>query len=129
MLRLCTLTAAVATALALTGSSPAQAARCDVPESMRSRVPVVAGIRTTNVRCDVGRDVARGIIRRYDAGRPVAAALGAPQPAFTVRAVRAHWRGRFACGGRYVELNPEGDLAYEVRCVQRRRRVTVRLYS
>lgn len=129
MLRLCTLTAALATALALAGASPAQAARCAVPASMRSGVPVVAGIRTTEVRCDVARDVALGIIHRYDAGRPISAALGTPQPTFTVRAVRGHWRGRFTCRGRYVELNPEGDLAYEVRCVQRARTVRVRLYS
>ena len=129
MPRLRTIIPALATALAVAGPASAQAALCEVPRSMRSGVPVVAGIRTTNVRCAVGRDVALAIIRRYDTGRPIAAALGTPQPSFAVRAVRGHWRGRFMCRGRYVELNPEGDLAYELRCVQRVRTVRVRLYS
>jgi hypothetical protein len=123
------LTAALATVLALTGSSGARAAACTVPQSMRSGFPVVDRITTTNVRCSVGRDVARGIVRRYDAGRPISADLGAPQPSFAVRAVRGHWRGRFTCRGRYVELGAEGDLAYELRCSQRSRVVRVRLYS
>jgi hypothetical protein len=124
MLRLA-LTATLTTALALAGSGAAHAARCSVPESMRSGFPVVDRISTTNVGCNVGRDVARAIIRRYDAGRPVAADLGAPQPTFTVRAVRS----RFTCRGRYVDLNPEGDLAYELRCTRGARVVRVRLYS
>jgi hypothetical protein len=121
--------AALATALALTGSRAAEAATCGVPESMRSGFPAVDEITTRNVGCAVGRDVARGIVRRYRSGRPISADLGAPQPTFTVRAVRARWRGRFVCRGRYVELNPEGDLAYELRCIQRTRTVRVRLYS
>jgi hypothetical protein len=129
MLRRLTLTAALTTALALAGSSAAQAARCSVPESMRSGSPVVDRISTTDIGCNIGRDVARAIIRRYDAGRPIAADLGAPQPTFTVRASRSRRPGRFTCRGRYIELNPEGDLAYELRCAQRTRVVRVRLYS
>ena len=119
-------TAALTTTLTLAGPSAAHAARCNVPESMRTASPVVAMIRTTNVGCTVGRDVARGIIRRYDAGRPIAANLGEPQPAFAVRTRR---QGRFTCRGRYVELNADGDLAYVLRCTQRTRVVRVRLYS
>jgi hypothetical protein len=126
MLRRLMLTAALTTALAAAAPTVAHGARCSIPESMRSSSPVVDMIRATNVRCSVGRDVAREIIRRYDAGRPIAGDLGAPQPVFTVRARR---QGRFTCRGRYVELNAEGDLAYELRCTQRRRVVRVRLYS
>ena len=129
MLRRLTLTAALTTALVPTGSDAAQAARCSVPESLRSGSPVVDRISTTDVGCSIGRDVARAIIRRYDAGRPIAADLGAPQPTFTVRAVRSRRPGRFTCRGRYVELNPEGDLAYELRCARGTRAVRVRLYS
>jgi hypothetical protein len=129
MPRLGTLTAAFATALALACPSVARAARCGVPESMRSAHPGVARISATDVDCDVARDVARGIIRRHRAGMPIASDLGRPQPTFTVRAVRRDWRGRYTCRGRYVELNPDGDLAYELRCAQRRRVIRVRLYS
>jgi hypothetical protein len=127
MLRRLTLTAALTTALTLTGSGAVQAARCKVPASLRLGVPFVERISTTNVGCDVGRDVARGIIRRYDAGKPIAAEIGAPQPTFAVARGRRH--GYFTCRGRYVELNPDGDLAYELRCTQRTRMVRVLLYS
>jgi hypothetical protein len=129
MLRRLTLTAALTTALTLTGSGAVQAARCKVPASLRLGVPFIERISTTNVGCDVGRDVARGIIRRYDAGKPIAAEIGAPQPTFAVRAVRGLRHGWFTCRGRYVELNPDGDLAYELRCTQRTRMVRVLLYS
>ena len=129
MLRRLTLTAVLTTALTLAGSGASQAARCRVPESVRSGLPVVERISTTNVGCDVGRDIARGIVRRYDAGKPIAAEVGAPQPTFAVRAVHARRPGSFTCRGRYVELNPEGDLAYELRCTQRTRKVRVLLYS
>ena len=43
--------------------------------------------------------------------------------------VRARGQGRFTCRGRYVELNPHGDLAYELRCRRGARVVRVRLYS
>jgi hypothetical protein len=126
MLRRLILTAALTTALAAVCTTAVHGARCSVPESLRTGSPVVDMIRTTNVGCSVGRDVARGIIRRYDAGRPIAGDLGAPQPAFAVRTRR---QGRFTCRGRYVELNAQGDLAYELRCTQRTRVVRVRLYS
>ena len=126
MLRLPILTAALATALAAAAPTAAHGARCAIPASMRSRSPVVDLISTMDVRCSVGRDVAREIIRRYDADKPIAGDLGAPQPTFTVRTRR---QGRFTCHGRYVELNSQGDLAYELRCRQRARVVRVRLYS
>jgi hypothetical protein len=129
MLRRLILTAALTTALTLTGSGAVQAARCKVPASLRLGVPFVERISTTNVGCDVGRDVARGIIRRYDAGKPIAAEIGAPQPTFAVRAVRGRRHVYFTCRGRYVELNPDGDLAYELRCTQRTRMVRLLLYS
>jgi hypothetical protein len=129
MLRLRTITAGLATVMALTVPGVAHAARCRVPETMRSGIPIVERISTTKVSCDVGRDVARGIISRYDAGRPISASLGAPQPTFAVRVVRAHWRGRFTCRGRYVEVSAEGDLAYELRCARRTGVVRVLLFS
>ena len=126
LLRRPILAAALTTALVAASPTAAHAARCAIPESMRSSSPVVDMISTTNVRCSGARDVVRQIIRRYDSGRPIAGDLGAPQPTFTVR-VRRH--GRFTCRGRYVELNAAGDLAYELRCRQRARVVRVRLYS
>jgi hypothetical protein len=129
MLRSLTRTALITVALALAGSSTAYAGRCEVPASLRSRLPVVGGITATNVSCSVGRDVARGIIRRYDAGSPISADIGAPQPTFAVRAARSPWRGRFTCRGRYLRLNSQGDLAYQLRCTQRTRVVRVLLYS
>jgi hypothetical protein len=124
-----TITLALATTLALPVSTGAGATRCRVPESMRSGFPGVGRVTTKNVGCDVGRDIARGIILRYHAGRPISANLGEPQPTFTVRAVRAQWRGRYACRGRYAEVSSDGDLAYELRCSQRTRVVKVLLLS
>ena len=66
--------------------------------SIRSGVPFVERISTTDVSCDVGHDVARESIRRYqDAGKPIAARSARRSRPSRSRAVRGRRHGWFTC--------------------------------